>query len=616
VSGTLARLILDQHRDSGEERGDREPWHLTPDHVVLDEVEGAFALSAFRHGTSAAARVRFALLTADGRGVLAGDPASDLAATLERAASERGLHFARAGSGRCAHIYAESYAAPGRFAIGCASGLERAGALGMLVWRVSRIEAAAALAGARVVRSKPVVRGMQLAGELVPGVSGHDLVAEIQRMSPEFTPDAVLELRGSGVERIAMRDRFTLAASAELLGVSAVVLPSDEVTRSWMRAHGREADWKRFAVDGLEDDAMLDLDLERVEPWLRAGTARDALRAVRHAAGVPVRRIVIGSGASYGDWVLLAALMRGHHARVAMIVVPGSRCIVDTARSSGVWEQLEQAGVRFESYADAGPPQRAAGVLLEFATGLEVSESTWGVSLESCAAAAISGAVTDPREVLSLKGIDSEAEFRAAPTARIVAPVPAAASESNGMVAAPPVRRGVVLLRAGDDVDTSRVLPWGPRALALAPAALTRLAFAPLDPEFASRAERAGGGWLVAGREFLGGPRADLAAWVLGRLGVRVIVASSLARGAIDHLVRAGILPLESGVQDAAAIEPGDELELPGGLDVIKPGAAVTVRNLTRGAQALFRHRLDEHALSVLRAGGLMKQAEQEGRAA
>ncbi len=615
MSGTLAKLILDQHRDPDDERRGRGPWRLAPGHVVLDETEGAFALWAFRHGTASPARVRFALLAADGRGVLTGDPASDVAATLERAASERGLHFARAGSGLCAHVYAESFAAPGRFAVGCAAGFGRAGALGMLAWRVSRIEAAAALAGAPVVRAEPVVRGVQVAGELVPGVSGHDLVADIQRRSPEAEPGAVLELRGIGVERITMRDRFVIAASAGVLGVSAVVLPSDEVTRAWMRVHGREADWKRFAVDGLESDAVLDLDLERVEPWLRCGAGRDALRAVRHAAGVPVERIVIGSGAGSGDWAALATLVRDR-VRVPVTVVPGSRCIVDAARASGVWERLEQAGVRFESFPSRAPTRRDEGVVLEFGTPGGPGERVWGASLESCAAAALSGVITDPREVVPAEGMAIETVRAISSTARIVPPAPHAANEARAVNTSPVPRRGVVLLRAGDDIDASRVIPWGPRSAALEPAVLTTLAFAPVDPDFAARAARSGGGWLVAGREFLTGSQADLAAWVLDRLGVRVVIARSLAPVASDHLVRAGILPLEFGGLDDVALEAGDELELPGGLEGIEPGAAVTVRNLTRGDQALFTHRLDEHGLAMLRAGGSMKQADQQGRAA
>ena len=626
MSGTLAKLILDHHRDPADERRGQGPWRLKPDHVVLDEIEGGFALWAFRHGSATPARVRFALLAADGRGVLAQDPASDVAGTLERAASESGLHFARAGSGICAHVYAESFAAPGRLAVGCAPGLERAGALGMLAWRVSRIEAAAALAGAPVVRAEPIVRRVQVAGELVPGVSGHDLVADIERRGPDAQPGVVLELRGTGVERITMRDRFVIAASALVLGVSAVVLPSDEVTRAWMRAHGREADWKRFALDGLEGDAVLDLDLERVEPWLRLGAGRDALRAVRHAAGVAVERIVIGPGAGDQDWAALASLMRGRAARVPVFVVPGSRCIVDAARANGVWDQLEQSGIRFESHPGAAPTRRAEGVVLEFANAGVASgragsagagsERLWSGSLETCAAAALSGVITDPREVVPAEGMVIETGCASTPTARIVPPVPHAAGESLTAKAAPVPRRGVVLLRVGDDVDAARVIPWGPKAAALAPAALTTLAFSPLDPGFATRAERAGGGWLVAGREFLAGTQADLAAWVLERLGVRVVVARRFAPGASDHLVRAGILPLEFGTLDAVAIEPGDELELPGGLEAIEPGAAVTVRNLTRGDQALFTHQLGEYAIAMLRAGGTMKQAGQEGRAA
>ena len=511
-------------------------------------------------------------------------------------------------------MYAERFAAPGKLALGCAADLALAGALGMLSHAASRLECAAALAGAPHAMMPPEVDRVRFHGAPGVGVSGHDIALELERRLPARGADRVIEVCGPGVERLAMRDRFAIAAAAKGLGSRAIVFPSDEVTHDWMRALGRDADWKRSPAE-LEAAAMLELELEAVEPWLQRPGEPEAIRAVRHAAGTRVRRVIIGPRATYGDWAALAACLRGRgvNPRVACVVVPGSLRTLAAARAGGLWSELEASGIRLAAESgEAGVAPRPEGMVLQYGLDDAADEighdGAWHASLESCAAAALTGAITDPREIVAEGPAQLEPPSYPIDADRILAP--SAGSGARAPNPRPTVpKRGVVLLRAGDDLSAARVLPLGPKLAALPPEELVELVFATIDRGFAARALAAGSGWLVAGRGVLGGPRADLVAWMLARLEVRVVIARGYAAGAATALVHAGVLPLVASERDDRGLETGDELEMPGGFEAIEPGIPVTVRDLTRGTQLLLTHPLGPHEVVVLKAGGLLAPA-------
>ena len=617
MSRSLVQLLIDAHRD--EARDHAVPWLVRPEHVVLDQQEGGFALGALEAtGMRAAAGV--ALLVLDARGTHAGEFPSDDVETLKLAALRCGVHVALPGLGCGGHVYAERFAAPLRLALGCAPDLALTGALGMLAWPASRLEAAAALAGARHALAPPELHSVRLVGGPGIGISGHDIAIELGRRLPPPRGERVIEMRGPGIERLAMRDRFAIASDAGALGSRAVVFPSDETTHAWLRAHGRDADWKRSPPD-VEEAGALELELEVVEPLLQRPEQPETVRAVRHAAGTRVSGVIVGPRATYGDWVALAARLRGFKVdgQVTCLVVPGSRRLLETARARGVLQDLAEAGV---DVITAGGTTAAAwrheGTVLHYAVedaGAEgAHRDAWRASLESCAAAALTGAITDPRELAAVGPQELEPAEYVIGRDRVVAPAlePAAPVPRSR---APAPRRGVVVLRAGDDVTTTRVLPLGPRLARLEPDRLADLAFAAADGQFAARARQAGAGWLLAGRGFLCGPRRDLVAWMLARLGIRAVIARGYADGAATALVHAGILPLLAREREDRSLAPGDELEMPGGLEAVEPGVPVTVRDLTRGMQFLLNHPLGEHEVTLLRSGGILGQAAPEREA-
>jgi 3-isopropylmalate dehydratase small subunit len=164
----------------------------------------------------------------------------------------------------------------------------------------------------------------------------------------------------------------------------------------------------------------------------------------------------------------------------------------------------------------------------------------------------------------------------------------------------------MVAARFGDDLTTDDVVTWGPRVENLDPGDLVGLIFSGCDSGLRSRLA-AGPSGLVAGRNALAGPRGEVSAWVLSRAGVRVVLALSFAPNAMRDLAATGVLALEWPQPKHGAMEPGDEIEVAGGIESLAEGVPVTVRNLARGTQELLRHRLDARWLDILRAGGLVR---------
>jgi len=242
----------------------------------------------------------------------------------------------------------------------------------------------------------------------------------------------------------------------------------------------------------------------------------------------------------------------------------------------------------------------------------------WAASLESCAAAALSGRLSDPRRVLATVQVEEPEPLIGLDAGVLGARGEGEAPSSATLPAVPcgepfagPVR-GRVLLRCGDGTGTEHILPWGARVAPLAGdiLALRAHAFATLDPGFARRALASAGGFVVAGEGCGAGARREPAALVLVALGVRAVIARSFDPVFRRRLLEAGALPLAfARGTDLDAFTAGDEIELPTLPHGLEPGRPLVVRNLTRGTQLDVRHELDARAIAIAQCGGLLNYA-------
>jgi homoaconitase/3-isopropylmalate dehydratase large subunit len=626
MAGCLARTLIDAHR-ARPELGERGEIALRIDHVVLDERAAPLVWQAFE--AIGVPRVRCELvLTALERDALRGgaDVAGEHAA-LERAARAWGGVLSRHGNGSGPRVHCDRFASPGRTVAGARPGCGAAGGLAALGFLASEIELAAVLAGAPLLRPRPEFVGVRLLDS--PGwLGGEDLRLELFRRLGRQGGSRVLEFHGPGLAALPVPERIALAREAHSLGAQAVLFPSDELTRSHLRALGREPDWKPLAEAEPVFARNLDLDGAALEPLvLRPGGAE--VVPARDLGGVPVARVVLGSEASVADLTRLAGILAGQHVAegVRLVVILGSRVLRETVTRSGVLAGLAAAGAEVMDESAELPALRdpASGAVLAFAPGgavtddAEASTRLHRAGADTCAASALTGTLTDAR-LLALEGaaveLSNDGAGGATAEGLLVRSNAGGSGTAAGAGGSYPMSRamtaalrGPVLLKLGDGVITERILPWGARVQRLAARipALAGFAFEGLVAANGTALPRSGG-FVVAGHGYGAGTPRIQAAAVTVELGIGAVLALSFERSHRDALVAHGVLPLRlRSALDHSELGAGDELEMPDLPEGLEPSKPLVVRNLTRGTQLALDHDLIAREIEVLRAGGVLR---------
>lgn len=595
---------------------------LRPDQVLAGGSAAVVALMAFESLGWDRVRTDVAMVGAERVALQEGFENADHLMALQRIAHRLGIHFARPGDGRCERIHLERLAAPARLALFAGRRPALAGAIGMLALPARSIEAAAALAGHPHEMAWPGVLACELVGSHDPLVDGHDLaLAMAAQPDPRAAAGRLIEFCGESLSALPMGARIALAARSASFGSPACVFPSDERTRAWLAARGREADWKSLAgqpIAGKGDRRIF--ELSAIEPQLGPFDRPGGSRPVRESRGGEVASVLVGPGVTGPELACLAAALEGRkiHPGVRLIIVPGTRSLAESAARQGIWALIEAAGAEVR---EGGAPPVAGAVGLACgadAVDLPAGRTRWfNAGLPTCVAVALTGRIEDPRRV----------EMR-----WIAEPASAAESFDEGWKSGPvqPTEdgvtevarrsfplgrpfegalRGEVLIRLGDHVSIQDLLPWGPRVRPLVGdlPALAEHTLGEKDPGFAARARARSGGMVVAGEQLGCGLVWDTAALAPLALGVRAVLARSIAPDYAQSLALAGVLPLEfSRSRDAASIDTGDEIEIPGLPEALVCGRPLTVRNLTRATSCTVRHMLGEREVFHLRAGGLL----------
>ena len=628
MAGGLIRTILEAHGDAGEAGADGPGARdvvIRPDHVLAGGVAAVVALAGFE--TLGLPRITpdVAVVGAERHDPAAAFEAGDELRELQESAARSGAMFVRPGEGRCEQVHLERLAAPGRVLFSAGRRSPVAGALGMLVVPCGALEAAAALAGRGLERRWPGELEIELSGRIAPGIDGHDLVcALLRRLGPEGSAGRWIEFSGGGLGALAMSARFSAAREIERLRSPAALFPSDPVTRAFLAAAGRESDWRRLAAaEGRSGGARIAVALDALEPMMVAPERGAMPHPIGHDSGAAVSAVMIGSSASLEDLLELDRVLagRGVRAGTSLLIVIGSRMIRAAVEATGALARLREAGA---IVVEGAPPPVPAASGLAFGalpSDWPAGRTPWRVAgLPMCALAAREGKLVDPRTVAW--GEPILAPTLTPPESLRLAPLePSEPLLGRRLPLGAPLEgplRGAVLLTLGDRVTSDQVLPWGARVRSLVGdfAALSEHTFGDLDGEFAARARACRGGFIVAGDRFGEGVPWDTAALVLVQLGVRAVLARSIARGFGKLLAQAGVMPLSwSAGDEGRGIHLGDELEMPGVPEAFVTGRPIVVRNLTQGSQYTLRHALGAHEVERLRHGGLLAEIVGAGEA-
>ena len=625
---TLTAKIIHDHLAGSTE----EELELRVDQILLEDATGTMACLQFeRLGLD---RVAVPTVSYVDHNVIQFDNKNpEDHAYLRSWAARYGALYSRPGNGIAHYLHLERFARPGQVLVGADSHTTMAGALGMLAIGAGATEVAVAMAGRPYVVERPLVVGVELQGRLSPWVQSKDVVLELlRRRGVRGGRGRILEFWGDGVATLSASDRGTICNMVMETGATSGLFPSDDRTRDWLAAQGREDDFGELAADpGAVYDETETIELGELEPLIALPSSPGNVVPVREVAGTATRQVCVGSSvnSSFEDLAVVAAVLRGRGVsrELDLTVSPGSRQILDMLVRSGVYADLLAAGARILEPA-CGPcigmgqaPAAGAVSVRTFNRNFPgrsrtAEDRVYLCSPATAAATALCGEISDPRELGEPPQLAAPEPDPSVDDRQIVAPPRDGSGveleKGKNIVPPPPVPAlpeviaGRVLIVVPDDVSTGDMAPDGALGLAIwsnIPACAHHM-FRRFDPDFPARAEEWGGGIVVGGHNYGQGSSREQAAFAALYLGVRSVVAKSFARIHRTNLVAQGIVPLVFADEaDYERAELGQEWEIP--LDVSR--AELEAR--TPVGTVRLETRLTERERAILRAGGLIAYA-------
>ena len=634
----LTQRIIADHLVSGEMKPGEE-IAVRIDQTLTQDITGTMAFLQFEALGVPRVRTKLSVSYVDHNMLQTGFESADDHRYLQSAAAKYGVYFSRPGNGICHQVHLERFGVPGQTLLGSDSHTPTCGGIGMLAIGAGGLDAAAAMAGLPFYLAMPKVSLVRLAGSLPAWVSAKDVILEVLRLlTVKGGVGRVMEYGGPGAASLSVPERATIANMGAELGATSSVFPSDERTREFLRAQKREEDWTALAAgsDAIYDD-VLEIDLRALEPLVAKPHSPDNVVPAAQLRGTRVDQVAIGSctNSSYQDLMTVAAILEGKHVHqnVSLVIAPGSRQVLRMLAENGALAKLIEAGARMLE-TSCGPcigmgqaPPSGGVTLRSFNRNFEGRCGTsdaqaYLAGVEVCAAAAIAGEITDPRELGDPVTVPMPETF-AVDDSMIVAP--AERPEDIQIVRGPNIApvpatepledtvRGKVLLVAGDNVTTDDIMPAGAQILPLRSniPAISEYVFCRMDPGFAARAKAEEGGFIVGGVNYGQGSSREHAALAPMALGVRAVFARSFARIHHANLVNFGILPLN--LPQNAPVAQGDELEIRQVRSHVEAGQPLSVTNLTDGKSFEVTCDLTPRQARVLLAGGLLNYIKDGG---
>ncbi|GHE21760.1 aconitate hydratase [Halomonas urumqiensis] len=559
---------------------------------------------------------------------------------LKSACERFGVWYSGPGNGISHPVHMEYFGVPGQSIVGCDSHTTSAGSLGMLAIGAGGIEVATAMAGEPLYLTMPKIWGIRLEGNLPDWVSAKDIVLELlRRHGVAGGKNTIIEYHGPGLDGLSAMDRHVLANMGTEMGATATVFPSDEETRRFLAARGREADWKALAAEpGCTYDLEETLDLSALVPMIALPSSPDKVVPVSEVAGEPLHQAYVGSSGNpgYRDFAVVASMVKGRQVAdgVSLDINPSSRQVLSTLIRDGYLGDLVASGARLHQTGCNG----CIGMGQAPAAGLNSlrtvprnfpgrsgtrEDSVFLCSPETAAASALAGVISDPRTLEMAYPRILEPERMVVNRDVFTPPLPLAEArlkplqKTDNTPALPELHplpdtlEVPVLLVTGDNISTDDIMPAGQRVMPYWSSvyASAPFTFEAVDADYAGRAEASrelGGHAIVGGHNYGQGSSRENAALVPRYLGLQVVLAKSFARIHWQNLVCFGALPLSFiDEADAARLEQGDCVAIRDLHAQLAAGPELTAEIVGKGNIRLH-HGLSERQRELLAVGGVI----------
>lgn len=604
------------------------------DHTLTQDATGTMAFLQFEALGIPRVRTKRSVSYVDHNTLQIGFESADDHAYLQSAAAKYGAFFSRPGNGICHQVQLERFDVPGDTLLGSDSHTPTAGGLGMLGIGAGGLDVAAAMAGEPFYVPMPRVCLVRLSGSLQPWVSAKDIILEVLRLlGVKGGVGKIIEYGGEGAASLSATDRATITNMGAELGATSSIFPSDDVTRRFMAAQGREDEWQELLPDpDAQYDEVIEINLDTLEPLIARPHSPDNVARVSELEGTRVDQVIIGSctNSSLRDLMIVSEILKNHpvHSDVSLAIAPGSRQVLEMMARTGALADLVAAGARILESA-CGPcigmgqaPRTNAVSIRTFNRNFEGRSGTKSARVylsgpETAVAAAITGKITDPRRLGDPVTFDAPETYLLNDS--MILP-PSNDPDSVEIVRGPNIRplprnspmpealEGRILIKVGDNITTDHIMPAGAKVLPLRSniPAISEFVFTTVDPDFPTRARESGGGIVLGGENYGQGSSREHAALAPMYLGVKAVVAKSFARIHRQNLINFGILPLRlADPADYDAINQMDETRIADAAETLRRGGSeLELVNLTTGARIPLRLDLSRRERDIMLAGG------------
>ncbi len=642
MAQNLSRKILAAHLAQPSQMRPGEEIYLKVDQTLTHDINAVMTYLAFEAIGLDRTQVETSVSYLDHNLLYLDHKTPDDHIYLQSAAKKFGVHVSRPGNGICHAVQAARFGVPGKLSMGGDSHTPHGGAMGMMCIGVGGMDVATAMTGLPMRLKMPQIIKVNLTGRLRPGCNAKEVILEMLRQnSVKGGLGKIYEYVGPGVSGLEVSDRVTIANMGAELGATTSIFPADEMVRKFMKAQGREGEFvEMYPDEGCDYDGELEIDLSRLEPLIACPHQPDNVTTVRQVEKKKVQQVLIGgcTNGSYKDIARAALVLKGRHVHedVSCTCAVSSRQIYKQLLRDGYIEMLIDSGVRLlelacgpccaigQSPATEGVAVRTTNRNFKGRSGNPTAQ-VYLTSPETAAACAVTGTFSTAEEVLgeSVADLDKIAEPDIYPVDDSMIIKPLTAEEASKVeivrgpniaplpVPDPPEQRLEcrVSLKTADNVTTDDITPASAEFSSMRSniPLMSQYCYHRYDPGFAQRARELGQSIIIGGENYGQGSSREHAAINPMYLGVKAVIAKSMARIHKGNLVNHGIIPMVfEDPRDYDRVDQMDDLEIENLRDQIA-ARTVEVKDKSKGLTFKARIELSDNEVEVILCGGQLR---------
>ena len=639
---TISQKIIKDHLLSGQMNVGEE-IALRIDQTLTQDSTGTMAYLQFEALGIDQVKTKLSVAYIDHNMLQSGFENADDHKYIQTVTNKHGIRFSRPGNGVCHQVHIERFGVPGQTLLGSDSHTPTCGGIGMLAIGAGGLDVAVAMGGGPYYITMPKMVRVTLKNKLAPWTTAKDIILEVLRiMSVKGGVGKIVEYAGDGLEYLTVPERATITNMGAELGATTSVFPSDEVTKAFLKAQGREEAWTELKAD--EDavyDEEIEIDLSSLVPLVAKPHMPDQVVTVKEIEGLKVDQCCIGSctNSSLYDMLKVAKILKGHtvHPDVSLVIAPGSKQVFNMLAECGALADMIEAGARIIECGcgpciGMGQSPKTNAVSLRtnnrnfYGRSGTKSASIYLVSPEVAAVAAITGVVTNPADFGEPPVVSMPDSFKVNDNMVIL---PSATPDDVEVVRGPNIKpfsahhkladtvEGKTLIKVEDNITTDHIMPSNAKLLPFRSNIpyLADYCLTPCDEKFPERAKENNGGFIIGGQNYGQGSSREHAALAPLQLGVKGVIALSFARIHMANLINNGILPLTfKDAADYDKINMLDELVIENAREQVEAAASgktVVITNKTQGYSFETELVISDRQKDMLLAGGLLNYTKE-----